>query len=119
MNTDHHLVNFQHQGAWYELDGKGLYLAHRYPSQIDRKRNAWYLERIALEETVEKGFVGAGVAVKKGKSVEFYVTRASDFFGEHSFVNPKNILQRGLPANRFLITPSKYVENIEKSVRIR
>lgn len=120
MKVTPHLVNFEHQGAWYEFDdGQGMYLAHRWMSQVDKKHHAWFIERIALETTLEKGFTAVGVAAKKGKQKLLFLARVEDFFGENSFTNSKHILQRGLPLNRFRMTPSSFTENVEKSMRIR
>lgn len=120
MKVQPHLVNFEHQGAWYEFDdGRGIYLAHRRMSQVDRKHHAWYVERIALEDTIRKGFTAVGIAVKVGQQKHVYLTHVNDFFDSNSFTNPKNILQRGLPLNRFRITPSRFRENVEKSMRLR
>lgn len=115
-----HKVNFQHHGAWYELDdGRGIYLAHRRMSQVLAKRNAWCIERIALEDTLSRGYRFAGVLVKDGKRKLLYATLVEDFFGEASFSNPKNILQRCLPLSRFRITPSMNRANVEAAMRLR
>lgn len=115
-----HKVNFKHQGAWYELDdGRGIYLAHRRMSQVLAKRNAWCVERIALEDTRDRGYAFAGVVVKEGKRKLLYATLIDDFFGEASFSNPKNILQRCLPLSRFVITPSMNRANVEAAMKLR
>jgi len=115
-----HKVNFKHCGCYYELDdGRGVYLAHRRYSAVYRKRNAWCVERIALEEARSRGYLAAGVAVRDGKKTYYFLTNIEDWFGEHSFVNPDNILQRGLPLNRFLITPSSSRENVDAAMRLR
>ena len=120
MKVKPHLVNFKHKGAWYELsDGRGIYLGHRRMSQVYYKRNAWCIERIALEDTIRMGFTAVGIAVKSGKNKLLYATSVEDFFGPDSFVNPDNILQRGLPLNRFRITPANYRENVENAMRLR
>jgi hypothetical protein len=115
-----HKVNFKHCGAWYEMDdGRGLYLAHRQMRHIYKKRNAWCIERIALEDTIEKGYTGAGVVVKQGKRKLVWLTDVTDFFGPHSFSNPDNILQRCLPLNRFRIIPAMNMGNVEAAMKLR
>jgi len=120
MKIQPHKVNFKHCGGWYELeDGRGLYLAHRRMSHIYRKRNAWCIERLALEETITKGYIAAGVVVKDGKKKLFYLTNVEDFFGPDSFTNPQNILQRCLPLNKFRVTPSMRREVVDSAMRLR
>jgi hypothetical protein len=86
---------------------------------IYRKRNAWCLERIALEDTIEQGLQAAGVVVRKGKRKLAWVTNVADFFGPDSFTHPENPLQRCLPLNRFRIVPASFRENIEASMSLR
>lgn len=120
MKIQVHKVNFKHNGAWYELeDGRGIYLAHRRLSQVYRKRHAWALERLALEEAQERGYVAAGVVVKKGKRKLVWLTPIEDFFGPEAFTNPENPLQRCLPLNRFALIPMMLEENIEAAMRLR
>jgi len=120
MRIKWHKVNFKHNGAWYDLeDGRSIYLAHRRLSQVYAKRNAWCLERLALEECLSRGTKYAGVVIKQGKRKLFYATLVEDFFGPESFTNPVNILQRGLPLSRFRVTPAMRQENIEAQIRLR
>lgn len=120
MKVVPHKVNFQHRGAWYELDdGRGLYLAHCQMRHAYRKRNAWCLERIALEDTISRGYEAAGVVVKKGKRKLAWVTDVRDFFGPDSFTHPQNPLQRCLPMNRFQLLPTMFRENVEASMSLR
>jgi hypothetical protein len=115
-----HKVNFKHCGAWYELDdGRGIYLAHRQKRHIVYKKNAWAIERIALEMTREKGYEAAGVVVKEGKKRLVWLTTIDDFFGEHSFSNSENILQRCLPLQRFRVTPDMIGENVNSAMNLR
>lgn len=119
MTIRPHKVNFQHYGCWYEFpDGRGVYLAHRRRSHIHKKRYAWCIERSALEDAKAKGFY-VGVVYKEAKKNMFYLTLAEDFFSEHSFTNPDNILQRGLPLGKFRITPELIAENVSRKMRIR
>lgn len=120
MRIQEHKVNFKHAGAWYTLeDGRVLYLAHRQMRHVYKKRNAWCIERIALEQSLEMGCEAAGVVVKQGKRKLVWVTPIEDFFGPGSFTNPDNILQRGLPMNRFRLVPSAFRENVEAAMRLR
>lgn len=115
-----HNVNFKPHGAWFQLDdGRGLYLAYRRKRDIYRKRNAFGIERIALEDTLERGFKFAGVVVKDGKRKLFYATPVEDFFGPESFTHPQNILQRCLPLSRFAVTPAMRRENVEAAMKLR
>lgn len=120
MEFKQHRVNFKHHGAWYELDdGRGLYLAHRQMRHVLAKKNAWCIERIALEDTRDKGYAGAGVVVKQGKRKLVWLTPVEDFFGPNSFTNPENPLQRCLPLNRFVLIPAMNRANIEAAMRLR
>ena len=120
MDFKQHRVNFKHCGAWYTLeDGRGIYLAHRQMRHVYKKRNAWGIERIALEDSKEQGFMGAGVVVKQGKRKLVWLTPIEDFFGPYSFTNPDNILQRCLPLNRFMLIPAMNRENVEAAMRLR
>lgn len=120
MEFKQHRVNFEHYGAWYRLtDGRGLYLAHRQMRHLYTKRNAWGIERIALEDSIEQGYAGAGVVVKQGKRKLVWLTPVADFFGPYSFTNPDNILQRCLPLNRFALIPAMNRENVEAAMRLR
>lgn len=115
-----HKVNFQHCGAWYVLDDeRGIYLAHRRMSQVYAKRNAWAIERIALEDTMRLGLEWAGVVVKQGKRKLVWATPVRDFFGPNAFTHPDNILQRCLPLNRFVLTPMMNEENIAAAMKLR
>ncbi len=120
MKFKEHKVNFKHSGAWYELDdGRGLYLAHRQMRHVYKKRNAWCIERIALEDTIAMGYGAAGVAVRQGKRKLVWITNVEDFFGPDSFTNPDNILQRCLPLNRFKVIPAMNLGNVEAAMRLR
>ena len=120
MKVTPHKVNFQHCGAWYELDdGRGVYLAHRQMRHVYAKRNAWCLERIALEDTIRMGYEAAGVVVKKGKRKLAWITNVQDFFGPQAFTHPQNPLQRCLPLNRFELLPAMFRENVEASMSLR
>ena len=120
MNVEPHRVNGRFFGAWYSFDdGSGLYLAHRRLSQVYKKKTAWCLDRTTLEMTRDRGFKVVGVAVKQGKRVHYYMTPVDDFFGPHSFLNYDNMLQRGLPLNRFRITPSHVAANVARAIKIR
>jgi hypothetical protein len=115
-----HNVNFKPKGAWFQLDeSNGIYLGFRRKRDIYAKRNAWAIERIALEQTMDWGFKYAGVVMKDGKRKLFYATLVEDFFGPDSFTNPENILQRCLPLSRFRITPDMRRENVEASMKLR
>lgn len=115
-----HNVNFKPHGAWYTLeDGRGLYLGFRRKRDLYRKRNAWGIERIALEQTIEWGMKYAGIVMKEGKHKLFYATPVEDFFGPESFTHPQNILQRCLPLSRFRITPDMRREIVEAKMRLR
>lgn len=120
MNIKPHNVNFKPKGAWFTLpDGRGIYLGFRRKRDIYAKRNAWCIERIALEQTIEWGIKYAGVVLKDGKRRLFYATPVEDFFGPESFTNPENILQRCLPLSRFAITPDMRRENVEAAMKLR
>lgn len=120
MEFKPHRVNFKHQGAWYRLpDGRGIYLAHRQMRHLYVKRNAWGIERIALEDSQAQGYVGAGVVVKQGKRKLVWLAPVEDFFGPHSFTNPENILQRCLPLNRFMLIPEMNRANVEAAMKLR
>lgn len=120
MKITPHNVNFKPRGAWFDLgEGRGLYLGFRRKRDIYTKRNAWTIERIALEDTLAKGFKFAGVVLKDGKRKLFYATLVEDFFGPDSFTNPDNILQRCLPLSRFRITPAMRRENVEAAMKLR
>lgn len=120
MKVQEHKVNFKHSGAWYTLeDGRSIYLAHRQMRHVYAKRNAWGIERIALEQSMELGCLGAGVVVKRGKRKLVWISPIEDFFGPDSFTNPDNILQRCLPLNRFRVMPSMFRENVEAAMRLR
>ena len=120
MKITPHNVNFKPRGAWFQLeDGAGVYLGFRRKRDIYRKRNAWGIERIALEQTIEWGIKYAGVVVKEGKRKLFYVTPVEDFFGPESFTNPQNILQRCLPLARFRLTPDMRREILEAKIKLR
>lgn len=88
-------------------------------SQRLAKQNAWGIERIALEDTKERDLKWAGVVVRQGKHKLVWLTAVDDFWGEHSFTNPENILQRCLPLNRFRLTPAMNREVIEAAIRLR
>jgi hypothetical protein len=83
------------------------------------KRNAWCLERIALEDTIRMGYEAAGVVVKKGKRKLAWITNVQDFFGPQAFTHPQNPLQRCLPLNRFELLPAMFRENVEASMSLR
>lgn len=120
MIITEHKVNFQHNGRFYKLEsGRGLYLAHRRLSQVYRKRNAWVLERLALETALDLDYEAAGVVVKVGKRKHFWVSPIEDFFGPHSFTHPQNPIQRCLPLNRFRLIPAMNMENVEAAMRLR
>lgn len=120
MVITEHKVNFQHNGRWYKLEsGRGLYLAHRRLSQVYAKRNAWCLERLALDTCRELGYEAAGVVVKQGKRKLFWVTPIEDFYGPDAFTHPQNPIQRCLPLNRFRLIPAMNAENIEAAIRLR
>lgn len=120
MKITPHAVNFKPRGAWFELeDGRGVYLGFRRKKDIYTKRNAWAIERIALETTLERGIKYAGVVMKDGKRKLFYITPVEDFFGPDSFTHPQNILQRCLPLSRFRLTPAMRRENVEAAMKLR
>lgn len=120
MKITPHNVNFKMRGAWFQLeDGSGVYLGFRRKRDIYRKRNAWTIERIALEQTIDWGIKYAGVVLKDGKRKLFYATPVKDFFGPDSFTNPENILQRCLPLSRFRVTPAMRRENVEAAIKLR
>lgn len=120
MKIQEHTVNFKHAGAWYTLeDGRMLYLGHRQMRHIYKKRNAWCIERIALEQSREMGCTAAGIVVRQGKRKLVWATNVEDFFGPASFTNPDMILQRGLPMNRFIVVPSMFRENVEAAMKLR
>lgn len=119
MKITPHKVNFKTRGAWFELEQGGIYLGFRRKRDLYAKRNAWAIERIALEDTLAKGIKYAGVVMKDGKRKLFYATLVEDFFGPDSFTHPQNILQRCLPLSRFRITPDMRRENVEASMKLR
>jgi hypothetical protein len=120
MRVVQHKVGGKHYGCFYELpDGRYIYLAHRRYSQVYRKRIAWCLDCSTLNRAGDYAAVAIGVAVKEGKKTYYYLTRPEDFWGAHSFINPDNPAQRGLPLNRFTITPAHDPAYIATKMRLR
>ena len=120
MKVELHRVDMKVYGAWYTWpDGKGIYLAHRTPSQVYRKKTAWCLDRTTLEATIDRGIKYAGVAVRNRGKVEYYLTPVADFFGPHSFLNFDNPAQRGLPLSKFRVTPATLAANVNRAIRLR
>ncbi len=115
-----HTKNGKKYGGWYVLDdGRQIYLAWRRPKQIYFKKMAWCLDNSTLNEAKDRACAAIGVAVKEGKKVSFYLTRLEDFFGPDSFINRDNTAQRGLPLNRFRITPASKPAHVASLMRLR
>lgn len=108
-----HTVNGKFMGMFYVLDdGRKLYLAHRSPSKVDRKRMAWVLGEPVLRQCRAEGFEAVGVALRLSGKPMFYLSPLDDWYGDKSFSVPG--YQRGLPLKWFKVHPTNNAQAIEK-----
>lgn len=116
-----HSINGRFAGVFYTTEsGKRLYLAHRKPKEIDRRRNAWLMSARLLEKCIEEGVTAFGVVCRKDRLRMVWATDPRDFFDSPAafpaFADGMRL--RGLPLNAFRIDPAKSAAVIERAIRI-
>ncbi|MCY1366032.1 hypothetical protein D9M69_529080 [compost metagenome] len=97
-----------------------IYLAHRKPSEVYRRKMAWCIDKRTLMEAQVRGVEIVGVVVRSGKKLpHVYLAWLGDFYGPSSFTHFGDAPQRGLPMACFRVHPGNTAASIVSAAAIR